>query len=166
MFSFSLIPIITKPTRITDTSSSLLENFFVKDPLCFNAGIFVCDYSDCFPIYFNIAQTPNEVNERCPIKFKIRVVNRQSLLSFYDAFSGVDFSEITQCEDVDFSICQLDKIIWHCFDLHCHVKYKQVSYKDAMKPWITVSLKNELKRRNNMLLLRRRVKVTDIVFKH
>ena len=50
--SYSLIPLITKPTRITDTSATLLDNIFVSSPSEFTAGSLISTFSDHFPVFF------------------------------------------------------------------------------------------------------------------
>ena len=53
MYSLSLLPIISKPTRITDNSAALIDNFFINEPCNFESGIIISDISDHFPIFFN-----------------------------------------------------------------------------------------------------------------
>ena len=54
MFSFSLIPNITKPTRITSRSATLIDNIFSNSMLDDNrifSGILYTNISDHFPIF-------------------------------------------------------------------------------------------------------------------
>ena len=53
MYSLSLLPIISKPTRITDNSASVIDNFFINEPCNFESGIIIYDISDHFPIFIN-----------------------------------------------------------------------------------------------------------------
>ena len=48
MHSPSLLPIISKPTRITDNSATLIDNFFINEPCNFESGILIFDISDHF----------------------------------------------------------------------------------------------------------------------
>ena len=52
MYSLSLMPIISKPTRIADNSATLIDNFFINEPCTFESGILISDISDHFPIFF------------------------------------------------------------------------------------------------------------------
>ena len=54
MYSLSLLPIISEPTRITDNSATLIDNFFINRPCNFEAGVIMSDISDHFPIFFNL----------------------------------------------------------------------------------------------------------------
>ena len=51
LFSLSLTPVITKPTRVTDHSATLIDNIFINDALDYRAGILSSDISDHFPIF-------------------------------------------------------------------------------------------------------------------
>ena len=53
MYSLSLLPIISKPTRIIDNSAILIDNFFINEPCNLESGILISDISDHFPIFFN-----------------------------------------------------------------------------------------------------------------
>ena len=53
-FSHSLFPTITKPTRITSGSATLIDNIFVNSDNIENhlSGILLCDISDHFPVFY------------------------------------------------------------------------------------------------------------------
>ena len=52
--SVSLIPVITKPTRITDQTATLIDNIFISNPVNFTSGIIISDISDHFPIFIHL----------------------------------------------------------------------------------------------------------------
>lgn len=52
LYSSSFLPRISKPTRITDNSSTLIDNIFCNNHnVQLTSGIIVCDISDHLPIY-------------------------------------------------------------------------------------------------------------------
>ena len=54
MYSHSLFPTITKPSRVTHSSATLIDNIFcesVMDPSDTVSGIFYTDVSDHFPVF-------------------------------------------------------------------------------------------------------------------
>ena len=54
LYSHFLTPLITKPTRITEFSSTLLDNIFCSTSLCsrvMNSGILYSDISDHLPVF-------------------------------------------------------------------------------------------------------------------
>ena len=54
MCAFSYLPLITKPTRVTNHSATLIDNIFTNDKITTNSfsGIFSTDISDHFPIFY------------------------------------------------------------------------------------------------------------------
>ena len=52
MFSHLLYPMITKPTRITSNTTSLIDNIFTNNVTCLSVnGLIVNDLSDHLPIF-------------------------------------------------------------------------------------------------------------------
>ena len=61
----SLIPIITKPSRITNQTATLIDNIFINQPNEFVSGILISDISDHLPLFI-LKQTclqKNPLNE-------------------------------------------------------------------------------------------------------
>ena len=51
MSSYSLLPVISRPTRITEQTSSLIDNIFIKHPTNFDSGLIISTISDHLPIF-------------------------------------------------------------------------------------------------------------------
>ena len=52
MFSSTFYPLISKPTRITNISATLIDNIFVNDlDECHRCGILYTDLSDHLPVF-------------------------------------------------------------------------------------------------------------------
>ena len=86
MYSFGLYPLIDKPTRVTESSTTLIDNIF-NNELRYNltCGILFNDITDHLPIFalceYNISRC--NVNE-----FQyIRKINEDTLASFSDKLS-------------------------------------------------------------------------------
>ena len=54
MTSYSLYPRITKPTRITSKSATLIDNIYTNSHAKQNGGILLADISDHLPIFISI----------------------------------------------------------------------------------------------------------------
>ena len=54
MYSYSFLPYITKPTRQTQHSLTLIDNIFSNCNLPTESGVIISDISDHFPIYLNL----------------------------------------------------------------------------------------------------------------
>ena len=65
LYSNAFLPLINRPTRITQNSATIIDNIFtnnIREPECSHNGILVTDISDHFPIFHigkntQIAQT-------------------------------------------------------------------------------------------------------------
>ena len=55
MFSHSMLPIINKPTRVTASSATIIDNIYITDnnPNTFQ-GLLCTDISDHLPIFYII----------------------------------------------------------------------------------------------------------------
>ena len=51
LMSQSLIPTITKPSQITDQTTTLIDNIFMTKPNGFVSGILISDVSDHLPLF-------------------------------------------------------------------------------------------------------------------
>ena len=54
IYSYGLIPLITRPTRVTETSATLIDNIFTNKSIsCGKSmyGILVSDISDHYPVF-------------------------------------------------------------------------------------------------------------------
>ena len=55
IYSYGLIPLITRPTRVTETTATLIDNIFTNKIVQYNEsmyGILVSDVSDHYPIFY------------------------------------------------------------------------------------------------------------------
>ena len=82
MYSNSLFPCITKPTRVTNKSATLIDNIFcnrlIDNPNVLS-GILYTDISDHFPVFF--IDYKNSVNIK-PKFFKKRIFSQVNMTSF------------------------------------------------------------------------------------
>ena len=147
-----LLPTISRPTRITSSSSTLIDNIFVNKLNNFKSGIFTIDISDHLPIfikydnYFDTDKIP-------PKQIRYRVMNETTLNNFYQKFSMIDTTQLMIETDINEALIKLDNKIMECYNECCPIKTKIISSKDQIKPWINQSIKNNIvKRQNNYKL--------------
>ena len=140
MLSVGLINTITTPTRDFNNSASLIDNIFISSSLFYTSGVFQWDISDHFAIFSfikNIFSTQNEVEY-----VSYRLINEGTISELVNAISNIDFSNILNSDDIDFSINTLDSVILDQYNIHCPIICKKLTRKDREKPWITNSLKS------------------------
>ena len=152
--TMSLVPLISKPTRISNTRASLIDNFFINFPSAIDAGILSFDVSDHYPIFLmckTFFVEPPLDNENTNISY--RLINEDTLSEVFRNVSSVDFSDIVDCDDVDISISGLTNIIYKAYDTCCPVRNKTISPRSLRKPWITREILSNIRKRNSYLLL-------------
>ena len=154
MFLNYYIPLITKPTRVTDNCFSLIDNLFSFGSHNFTAGIFPCALSDHYLIFsvfhefFTACTASSEL-------VKYRVHSEISLSKLHNFLSNYNFTDILLCEDVDSGILMLNQLLMSSYDKFCPIITKTISYKRLSKPWIDAELRVKIRKRHNLLILLR-----------
>lgn len=74
MYSIGLFPRITKPSRITRSSATLIDNIYSNIIDATVGGLFIQDISDHLPIFTNFHYNPkgNFVKKKTQITFRLR----------------------------------------------------------------------------------------------
>ena len=152
MFINSLTPTITKPTRISGDSFTLIDNIFASGRQSLTSGIIPVDLFDHYAVFCIIFDIFGSTNDTCPIHVKYRLHNHKSIDDFYGALGAHDFSGILS-GDLDVGISSLNDIIMCCYNLHCPIVEKIVSYKSFTKPWIDRETLSLMKTRQNYFVL-------------
>ena len=91
MFSNSFCPTITKPTRITPTTASLLDNIFINTDKYSQPLIFTVDISDHLPVSLIMADSISFLKKDDPedVVYK-RIVNESNLQKFMNELQTID----------------------------------------------------------------------------
>ena len=99
MFSNSLIPQITKPTRLTPTTATLIDNIYSNDILGeYNQlhGIFYTDISDHLPI-FRLTKLNNDIKD--DVTIETRIYNDQTIALFNSIIDTICWNDVYASED-------------------------------------------------------------------
>ena len=153
--SLYLMPSISKPTRVTDNSASIIDNFLVSNIRTYTAGLFSIDLSDHFPIFL-VCKNIFETKPKKSIEIKYRVLNDRALDSLKYSFENLNFDEVLYGSDYDQSFIILHEKILQTYNQCCPIKTKIVSYKDSEKPWITNDIKRNMRKREMYFKLSKR----------
>ena len=154
--SLSLVPVITKPTRITEESATLIDNIFTSNPNNFNSGIIITDISDHFPVFFHKTNIFLDEKSNPTISIEYRLINDETLNNLYDCISSYDFSYLVSFDNPMLAVDELSSVIDDSYRNCCPIKTKTISYKDSIKPWITKEIINFMKKRHNYFILYRK----------
>ena len=139
--SNSLIPCITKPTRITHRSATLIDNIYVDAQLTskVRSHIITTDISDHFPCLAIIPET--KLTDRETTTLKTRKINNTVLRNIKGMLMNKEWSYLEELS-VDEASRELIREVTTALDWYAPVKY--ITYKTNYKgrePWYTLGLK-------------------------
>ena len=145
MASLSLLPVISQPTRITNNSQTLIDNIFTSNLQIFKSGAFIIDISDHLPIFCIYKDYFSRRYEQ--VRKKFRLVNEKSLDNLTVKVQSINLETCLLETDVDRATSLFHDKLLTAYNDCCPIRSKLVSHKDQAKPWISTSIKRDLKRR-------------------
>ena len=132
MSSYSLYPSVTKPTRITSTSATLIDNIFTNSNSFQTSGIIISDVSYHLPVFIT-TDLKLYRNETDQIETEVRQLKDQNIQYFKSELSKVNWVEV-ECsgEDVNQSYRNFISKFDYLFDNCCpkSTKRKVNQHKD------------------------------------
>ena len=149
LYSFGLHPLITRPTRITSHSKTLIDNIFTTNLSNIHSGLIINDLSDHLPIFLIFEY---KHNKRTNVTYKTkRVVNDHDLHVMRNKLKETNWNEILASEYVNYMYDTYDTTkLKNIYNSTCPVtltKQKLVR-KMTDKPWMTHSLKQACKKKS------------------
>ena len=99
LYSFGLHPLITRPTRITGHSKTLIDNIFTTNLSNIHSGLIINDLSDHLPIFLTFEYKHN--NSTHIIYNTKRVVNDHNINVMKNKLKETNWNEILASEDVN-----------------------------------------------------------------
>ena len=152
IYNNSFQPVIDKPTRITNSSATLIDNILtnvVSNET--HTGIFYNDTTDHLPIYFISSNYTHQ--NRCHAgesAFPCQIsVNEANINSFKKDLSVTDWDEVFHTSDVnsayDVFSCKYKQLFKNNFK---PVKHNNKKY--PRKPWITKAILNSISKKTKL----------------
>ena len=152
MLSSTFLPLISRPTRITDHSATLIDNIFCNSQPLPRAGIVVTDISDHFLIFAHFEIIQPDINKEK--KFRVsRNFTSENIQLLQEKLSSIDWSDVYNSkENVDDSFETFLYIFNDCLNSCVPLKkYRKYDYKRVPKlPWVSKSILRSINRKNNL----------------
>ena len=152
--TFNLTQIVSQATRITDSSSTLLDLIFVSHcdkvsnithmPLAFSDH----DLVDFFCAIPSVKQRSKFITRRRFNNINLNLFSRDASAAGWDA--------VYDCTNIDAMVDTFNKIIINLFNKHAPLKTFKVKHLPA--PWLTDDIKNKFKERDLLLCKYRKLK--------
>ena len=152
MFSNGFIPLITRPTRVTQSTATLIDNIFTNQlvEVC-NAslqGILLTDISDHYPVFYVNNMLKKEIVTATISRWNFCIKNKNK---FSQAMSTVDWGDVFSASDTQTAFTvfyrKLVKIHAFCFPLETISKQY-----NTRKPWLSPILRDAIKKKNKLYI--------------
>ena len=137
-----LFPTITKPTRITSTTATLLDNLMVNLSLNQNyfSGILVDDMSDHLPCLLVLRGKRFEQKE--PITITYREMKEDNILEIKKELKEIPWEAIMFSDNVDYNFQIFHNQLQECISRNTTEKRITIPFKQRLKePWMTPGIK-------------------------
>ena len=140
-----LFPTITKPTRITETTATLLDNLIVNLALNQNyqSGILVTDISDHLPCILILKE--RKFDQKEPIKITTRSMTDKDITTIKKYISNIPWDAVLNSDSVDENFNRFHKILTESIEENTTIKHITIPYKHRLKePWMTSGIKKAI----------------------
>ena len=152
-YDHNMFPLIDRPTRITSSSATLLDNIFCN---CFThkikSGVLISDLTDHYPIFQCTSSTLHFVRNKLPPD-KSRLFNRNRLDCFTDSIKQINWDDILSFNStVDAYNAFIHKFLL-AYNFHFPIKHfrKKSSMRNVpRKPWISSAILKSINRKDNL----------------
>ena len=143
-----LFPTITRPTRITQRSATLIDNIFVSMNLHkkYESAIIINDISDHLPILTLLRQT--RLKNNSPLIFESRNLNEKNLKLLNTALHQTNWDNIITGENCNENYNTLIKLINNTMDKFSPLQKIRISSKRIfIEPWMSRGLEISSKKK-------------------
>ena len=147
-----LTPCITKPTRVTNKTATLIDNILISTKLQYNYTPFVItdDLSDHYPSLVILNNV--EKCKRDKVKITKRKIDSSSIESIQTELDSVDWTCIDNM-DVNEAFKYFHTILLNSMEEHCPKREFSISYDKIIRdPWITKGLINSIRKQKKLYL--------------
>ena len=142
LLSNTFVPTITKPTRITHSSATLIDNIYIKynKNTTINSAILVSDISDHFPVFCTVTNLKAKSNERKALEFYNRKFTDYALNKIQEAITTTDWDHCNYLS-IDNACKQFIEKLNNIIDCYAPLKKVIIPHKSIIRnPWVTKGL--------------------------
>ena len=158
-----LIPMITKPTRVTESTATLLDNIFVKEPSSYLSGILESSITDHNPVFYIKKNFFPSCHDNSTITIRYRVINDDTIQLLRSSLLSCNLDEAVN-DDVNISMENFANVLYSNFDMCCPIVSKTLSPKSLKCPWITNVIKSHIRKKDAYAKLYKSGKLSKILF--
>ena len=149
LLQFGMIPTISKPTRVTKSSATLIDNIFtnlVKNSSSVFSGVLYTDLTDHFPVFFIDTSTSLQLTDSVIRK---RVYSDVNINKFNQGLSSTDWSQVLSADDAQKAYTNFHDIMTKLYNECFPLKEFKLGYL-TRKPWLSEGMKRQIKIKNRL----------------
>ena len=167
MYSNGFLPLINKPTRITNDTATIIDHIFKNDiDRCSNIfnGILINDISDHLPIFVVCNQSVSRMDAK--VSQYIRQTSEDNIARFNSELQNQNWDSVLS-SSVNVAYNNFVNIFTSLLNKCCPVQKVAVDNGQKYKPWFSSGLKNVCNKKNNLYknFLSNRTKSNEIRYK-
>lgn len=150
MYSMSLFPIITQPSRITSHSATIIDNIFtnnIEDNIV--SGLLINDISDHLPV-FAIYDCDHCLKRGDDEPGHRRLRSDAALNALDSELQSQDWKNVYEEESADLAYDHFLETFLQLYERNCPLNKFRKNPKTIDKPWITTGLSNACKKKNTL----------------
>lgn len=142
LYSSYFYPVITKPTRMTSSSATLIDNIVTNSiDYASKPGVLFCDISDHFPIFHITFSQANVKNHRDTSSVSFRRFNVVNTNRFKMMIKEANWDNVYNCkDDADLAYLSFFQIFKNIFDYCFPLVSSNPKRTRASKPWFSSGL--------------------------
>ena len=148
----NLIPKITKPTRKTETSATLIDHIFtnIENTFCL-AGTLLTDISDHYSNFISIKFKSQQ--KLFPQTYTYRAITQTSLANLNNSMQEHDWNDIYNASDVNIAYELFEKQLSLLLNTHLPIVSKKFNrHRHKYQPWITKGILRSLKQKEKLYI--------------
>ena len=156
MSSSGFLPLITRPTRVTATSATLIDNIFTNNLMDISHslhGLFITDVSEHFPIFHASRRMQMSDVDVNMYKRLFSLKNKE----FYHAVGTTNWDEIDRATDTQQAFDLFHNQLTELYNKHFPKVRIKKKYSNR-KPWLSEGLKNSIRHNNKLYVKCKKVK--------
>ena len=138
MLQHQLYPSITRPSRVTQMTATLIDNIFISEKFhqSFDSAVILTDISDHLPLLCLVKQT--KLLDKSPLEFDSRLLNDNKLCEIKQKLYNVDWVRLLNSESCDENFNKCNAKINEVMDQIAPLKTVRISAKGRYKePWMS-----------------------------
>ena len=149
--SHNMIPLISRPTRITSHSATIIDNIYIRNKhIEFKSGIIITDLSDHLPIFGIINCNANYLTCDNCLEFTHRSFTDEAIFSICNAIDNTDWSTLNSI-DLHEAYAYLITKLSSYLDIYAPEKLAQIPRKNLFKEkWMTKDLLKISRKKNRL----------------